>query len=115
MAWQPLGTQVLLVSYAGPARERQVREDLTKAQFNFTGVKFTRNRCGPHGKGYWCQQMGIGHIFDNNQFTCKECKLLGMEVWPTMSRWENHSWPEKKYGCLWKAVEDILIQQALKD
>ena len=107
------GYQVFLVSYAG--QEKQVREDLTKVQFNFTGLKFTRNRCGPHGKGYWCQQMGIGHIFDDNQYILQECQLLGMEVWPIMTRWENHPWSEKKYGCLWKAVEDFLIQQALKD
>ena len=109
------GYQVFLVSFGGEEREQMVRKDLTKVQFTFDGVKFTKARCGPNGKGVWCQQMGIGHIFDDNMKICQECKLLGMEPWPIMTRWENHPWSEKKYGCLWKAVEDFLIQQALKD
>ena len=51
----------------------------------------------------------------DNTSICKECKLLGMEAWPIMTKWENHPWSEKKYGCLWKAVGDFLVQQALKD
>ena len=38
-----------------------------------------------------------------------------MEAWPIMTKWENHPWSEKTYGCLWKAVGDFLVQQALKD
>ena len=109
------GYQVFLISFAGRDREEEVREDLTKIPFTFTGVHFTRSRCGPKGKGAWCKQMGIGHIFDDNQSICRECQQLGLEPWPIMSRWENHPWADRRYGCLWKAVEDFLVLQALKD
>ena len=94
------GYQVFLCSFAYPRREKEVRDHLRKVDIPWTALKFTRQRCGPEGKAAWMEKNNIGHLFDDNREFCEEAESMGINVWPIITRWQDHRWTHRKFGTL---------------
>ena len=108
------GYQVFLRSFAFAKREKEVRNNLAKVDIPWTALKFTRARCGPEGKAAWLEKNNIGHLFDDNREILEEAESKGIEVWPIVTKWQEHWWTHRRFGTLWKAIEFFLQHDGQK-
>ena len=108
------GYQVFLCSFAFAKREKEVRNNLAKVDIPWTALKFTRARCGPEGKAAWLEKNNIGHLFGDNREILEEAESKGIEVWPIVTKWQEHWWTHRRFGTLWKAIEFFLQHDGQK-
>ena len=108
--------QVMVCSWCGPRRAKEVRENPEKHPWfdRLWAFRTTDERQGPGSKSSIAKAHGIAVMFDDSKDLLEDALAKGIQVYPIKSWKESHSWwqgPKGPWDTLADAVEDYLQDQ----
>ena len=85
---QQKGFDIILLSFAGWARGKEVVAKAKQLPVKWTDVIICSDPTGEWGKAAWCEYLGATYLADDNRAICQEA----LTVLPVMTNYEDHRW-----------------------
>ena len=89
---QQKGFDIILLSFAGWARGKEVVAKAKQLPVKWTDVIICSDPTGEWGKAAWCEYLGATYLVDDNRAICQEALEKGLTVLPVMTNYEDHRW-----------------------
>ena len=110
---QDKGYYLILLSYAGKKRAKEVMEELEKQDLMgfFQKIRFTWKKCGHQGKAEYCRANAIDYLFDDSPEIIEECHLRKVYTYNMHTRWYQHT---AGHWNFWEAVNQFLVDMDME-
>ena len=105
---QRAGYELILLSFCGREREKQVREEAATLGVNFSMMKFVTSKTGSNGKVAWCRRLSCGYLFDDDDNILWEAEQEAFPYYAIQTSNNPHGWCNNTYRNLPQAVEAFL-------
>jgi hypothetical protein len=102
------GYELILLSYCGSEREKQVREEALGLDVAFSQMKFVTRKTGAEGKVAWCKRLSCGYLFDDDDGIPWEAEEDGFAYYAIQTYHNRHGWCNRSYRNLPAAVDAFL-------
>ena len=104
------GYYLILLSYAGRKRAKEVMDELEKQDLLgfFQKVRFTWTKCGHQGKAQYCKQSAIKYLVDDCPEIVAECAQKGVYTYNINTRYSRHT---AGHWVFWEAANQFLLDQ----
>ena len=102
------GYELVLLSYCGSERAKQVREEAEGLDVNWTDIQFVSRKTGPQGKVARCKQLRCGYLFDDDDSILWEAEEGGLPYYAIQTYHNQHGWCNRTYRNLPAAIDAFL-------